>query len=85
MTEDEVQENMNKLIHIQAPGTKEGKQQIRIINYEPNENSPWGKGAVTIEFPEESNRGQIKQSIHQLELANGRVKKRKKRRKAKVG
>ena len=85
MTEDEVRENMNQLVYIRAPGTREGKQQVRILDYDPNINSPWGKGVITVEFPHEQNRGTIKHPISQLEIINGnnRVKKRKKRKRRK--
>ena len=87
MTDDEVRENMNQLVHVKADGTKDGKQQVRIVDYDPNQNSPWGKGVVTIEFPHEQDRGRIKHPMSQLELVNGnkKVKKRKKRKAVKVG
>ena len=86
-TDDEVREKMNQLVYIEAPGTKDGKQQVRIVDYDPNQSSPWGKGVVTIEFPHEQGRGQIKQCIQQVVIinGNGRVKKRKKRKAVKVG
>ena len=86
MTEDEVRENMNQLVYVKAAGTREGKQQVRIVDFDPNMRSPWGKGVVTIEFPHEQNRGRIKHPMSQLELVNGnkKVKKRKKRKTGKV-
>lgn len=84
MTEDEIYQHMNQLIYIQTPGTKEGIQQARIIDYDPKISSPWGKGAIIIEFPNEPNKVQVKYSINQLELSNNGKRKRYKKRRAKI-
>lgn len=84
MTEEEVRKHMGQLVRIKAPGMKKGIQQVRIVNYNPNITSPWGKGVVTLEFPNEPNKGRIKHSISQIELSNNGKRKRHKRRKNKI-
>jgi hypothetical protein len=84
MTEDDVRENMNQLVKVKASGTQQQYQEVRIVDYEPNQNSPWGKGVVTVEFPHEPNRERVRHSIEQLELYIPHKKLKRRKRKGKI-
>lgn len=84
MTPEEVEQSLNKMIKVAAPGKVKGWKYAKITDFDPNKNTPWGKGTMVITYPLEQDQYHqrfrtFRCCITQIDLYVGNPRKRKKK------
>jgi len=77
MTKEEAEQNLGKIVKKKSEGMVKGWSYIRIVDYDPNEKTPWGTGTVLIEDPFSNKKRKTRYAFSQLELIYNSGRKRK--------